>query len=393
MEFLLAALFGVLGGVITGLAPGIHVNLVATLLWSALPWLPFSPTALALFIICVATTHTFLDAIPTVFLGAPDSASALSALPGHRYLLRGMGVMAVKLSTLGALAGLVFGLAVFPIFMRLTLVLERVPREYIGGVLVCIPVIMLLRERKRWYALLVVALSSGLGVVGFRYPDPLFPMLTGLFGVAMLLASLRENVSIPKQEFLPVVQLRWGDAVRAMLGGLIAGGLTAVLPGLGAAHAAVVGMVLAFGTGDHGFLILTGTIGTTNFFLSLAAYAAVEKARNGALLTATALAPNIPVGAAIGAALFAGGIGFVLTLRVARAASTFLPRIPYQALSWGVIGVTSALVVALNGIAGVGLLIVATAIGTITASAKCARAHAMSCILVPVGLRFLGLPV
>jgi putative membrane protein len=393
MELVLAALLGILGGIITGLAPGIHVNLVATLLWSALPWIPFSPLALAIFIISVATTHTFLDAIPTVFLGAPDSASALSALPGHRYLLRGMGVMAVKLSTLGALAGLVFGLAVFPLFTRVTAVLEEIPKHYIGIVLLSIPLIMLFRERKRWAAALVIVLASGLGVVGFRYSDPLFPMLTGLFGVSMLLASLREKVSIPEQQFLPVMQLRWRDAIRAMAGGLIAGGLTAVLPGLGAAHAAVVGMVLAMGTGDHGFLILTGTIGTTNFFLSLAAYAAVEKARNGALLTATALAPNIPIMAAIGAALFAGGVGFVLTLRLARTASTFLPRIPYQTLSWTVIGTTSVLVVVLNGLSGVGLLIAATAIGTLTATAKCARAHAMSCILVPVGLRFLGLPV
>ncbi len=393
MEFILAAIIGIVCGIITGLAPGIHVNLVCSLLWAALPWIPFSPAAIAVFIIAVATTHTFLDAIPSVFLGAPDSASALGVLPGHRYLLKGQGVMAVRLSTVGALGGLLLGLVCYPLFAYATVLFERVPRVWLGATLLAIPIIMLLREKKRTAALIVIVLSSTLGMVGFRYPDPLFPMLSGLFGTSMLLISLREKINIPTQAWRDETQLRLGDAARAGIGGLIAGGLTAILPGVGAAHASVIGMLLATGTGDHGFLILTGTIGTTNFFLSLAAFDAIGKARNGALLTATNLSPNESIMACIGAALLAGGIGAILTLKFARVAAALLPKIPYQGLSLAVIGSTAILVLLLNSWSGLGLLICSTCIGLLSGVSKCARAHAMSCILVPVGLRFLGVGV
>ncbi len=60
-------------------------------------------------------THTFLDIIPSVFLGAPDEDTALSVLPGHRLMLAGRGYEAIKCSALGSFGSvLVALLALFP---------------------------------------------------------------------------------------------------------------------------------------------------------------------------------------------------------------------------------------------------------------------------------------
>src|SRR3989338_1637338 len=93
-ELIIALLLGVTSGIITGLTPGIHSNLVSLLVLQFTPLLMpyFSLLSLATFIMSMSITHTFLDAIPSIFLGAPESDTVLGVLPGHRYLLRGNGL-------------------------------------------------------------------------------------------------------------------------------------------------------------------------------------------------------------------------------------------------------------------------------------------------------------
>ena len=133
LAIIIFTLLGSLAGIITGLVPGIHVNTVAYVILAsqsliismavwAFGWA--SPSSLELLIIvsCLVIgnviTHTFLDFIPSVFLGAPDSDTALSLLPGHRMMLAGRGYEAVKYSVIGSL-GAVFGALALLIPMRL----------------------------------------------------------------------------------------------------------------------------------------------------------------------------------------------------------------------------------------------------------------------------------
>jgi TctA family transporter len=65
-------------------------------------------------------THTFLDFIPSVFLGAPEGETALSLLPGHRMMLAGRGYEAVKCSVIGSFGAVIGALALL-VPMRLIL--------------------------------------------------------------------------------------------------------------------------------------------------------------------------------------------------------------------------------------------------------------------------------
>ncbi|MEM4248135.1 MAG: tripartite tricarboxylate transporter permease, partial [Candidatus Nanoarchaeia archaeon] len=122
LELLLALLLGVCAGSITGLTPGIHTNTVAALVLAGLPFLSahFSFTALGVFLVTMVIVHSFLDFIPSIFLGAPDEGeTALSVLPGHKLLLEGQGYKALKLTVVGGVGTFLIGLVTLPLFFAL----------------------------------------------------------------------------------------------------------------------------------------------------------------------------------------------------------------------------------------------------------------------------------
>ncbi|RLF59110.1 MAG: hypothetical protein DRN37_04200, partial [Thermoplasmata archaeon] len=116
-----ASIVGTLFGVFTGLIPGLHVNNVAILLLSVSPLIVESlEGALHLdegvvllmvssSIVATSMTHTFLDFIPSTFLGAPEPETALSVLPAHGMLLEGRGYRAIFLSAAGSFGAVMFG--------------------------------------------------------------------------------------------------------------------------------------------------------------------------------------------------------------------------------------------------------------------------------------------
>ena len=103
-EILIAVFLGCLMGVVTGLTPGLQINLVALILFSISPFLLgcTNVIAVASFIIAMSITHTFTDFISATYLGAPADDTALAVLPAHRLLLDGMGHEAVKLTVIGS---------------------------------------------------------------------------------------------------------------------------------------------------------------------------------------------------------------------------------------------------------------------------------------------------
>lgn len=110
---LISMFFGFLLGIISGLIPGIHVNNFALVLVALSPLfmdLGFAPFYIAVIILSNSITQTFLDIIPSIFLGAPEADTALAVLPGHALLAEGKGSEAVRLSAIGAAGSVVVSL-------------------------------------------------------------------------------------------------------------------------------------------------------------------------------------------------------------------------------------------------------------------------------------------
>src|SRR6056297_2956146 len=93
---------GVALGTCSGLVPGLHVNTLALLLAAAAPLAPGPPHLVGAALLAAGVTHSFLDVVPTLALGVPDPAMAVSALPGHRLVMGGRGREALRVSALGS---------------------------------------------------------------------------------------------------------------------------------------------------------------------------------------------------------------------------------------------------------------------------------------------------
>jgi putative membrane protein len=389
LELLAAILIGIACGIITGLTPGVHINLVSALLLSAAPLLLANDIpliAVGALITAMAITHSFLDTIPSIFLGAPDDDKALGVLPGHRYLLRGNGLMAVKLSVIGGALGTTLAAILLPAAILTLGAIYEFIRQYLFWVLAGIIAYLILRDKKRLLALIIFTWSGLLGLVVLRLPmrDPLLPLLSGMFGVATLIYSLNDSQQIPEQHDHPYTELDGRKTVQGSVMGFFAGSITALLPGISASAAAAVSSQ-GQDLGDHGFLILLGSLGSASFILSFAAFVAFEKARNGATLVITEL---VPIDARalvilVGCAFAATGLAALITLWFGRRATKILPKMPYRETCLGVIAFLILIVLWRSSWIGLVVLATSTAVGLMPAALKTARAQAMGCLLLP----------
>ncbi len=394
-EIILAVLFGCLMGLITGLTPGLHINLVALILFSISPILLgyTNVIAVASFIIAMSITHTFTDFISATYLGAPSDDTALAVMPAHRLLLQGMGHEAIRLATIGSLLCLILTIAIAPLLIFAVPIIFSSLKDYVGWILLAVVVFMISREEyldKKFWAFAVVALSGILGLIVFNIPnlkDPLLPMLSGLFGVSVLLLSLTQKVVLPIQRTTEMIKLKTRDTIKSLTSGVASGSLVSIFPGLGPAQAAVISGQFIKRTDTHSYLVLVGGINTVSMILSLITLFTIDKARNGSIIVVQQLMQKIDLNALIlflSVALIAGGIATFLTMYTSRIFSKIMNKINYSLLSVLIIAFIGIMVLYFSGFIGFLILIVATAIGLVPNIKDVSRSNSMACLLVPI---------
>ena len=114
LTVLLASAIGTAIGTFTGMVPGIHVNTAAAVLLESLSFFSglfsfASGLDCAVLVSCcifsASAVHSFVDFVPSVFIGVPDADDALSVLPGHRLFLEGQAMRAVRAAAIGSVVG------------------------------------------------------------------------------------------------------------------------------------------------------------------------------------------------------------------------------------------------------------------------------------------------
>jgi putative membrane protein len=179
LSALLFALLGSVLGICSGITPGVHVNTLALLLVSAFPVLApsvedlcsflsldaaFVPMLLSCAIVSAAVTHSFLDFLPSLFLGVPEEGTIVSHLPGHRLLLEGKAMDAVRCAALGSLVGALFGtLLVMPlrIIMAPPFSADSLITPFVPYVLLLVSAALILSELRKAPAVAVLDCREG----------------------------------------------------------------------------------------------------------------------------------------------------------------------------------------------------------------------------------------
>jgi putative membrane protein len=393
IEILAAVLLGVLAGTFTGLAPGIHVNLVSALVVGASAvFIPlFGIEAIVAFIISLAITHSFLDVIPSIFLGAPDPDQALSVLPGHRLLIEGKGFEAVKLTIIGSLFGLLFCTIFYVFLEKVLFFIYPVAEKYIWQMIFIVSLFMIFYSGNTFRNIFVFLSSGILGILvfGARMEEPLFPLLTGMFGVSTLIFSLNDKNSIPKQDFSSKTEFNFSKGILSVFVGAISGFVTAVLPGIGASTAATVGSLILGDKEARNFLVLTGSITTVNFFMSIAALNVLGKARNGAIVSLMQIIEKPSVLLMIMASLISAGLAVFIALSFSKYFIKLLQRMNYAVVAKIVIAVLIILTFVFSGFQGFYVLILSTGIGLYCNHKGIQRSIMMACIMLPVMIYFI----
>jgi putative membrane protein len=400
LEILLGTVIGVLLGTISGIIPGVHANTLAGVLLSlqAVLLSVLGPVALAGALFAALITHTFVDSVPSTFLGIPEADTSLAVLPAHALCLEGNGEEAVRIAALGSACAIVIAVPVSVLCFMLLPSLQPYFDWWIGILLVASVGYMIVMSEAPGWALAIFTVSGTLGAFALHYSflswhtiagasAILMPLLTGLFGISVLLVA--SQGTLPVQHFSG---LRIGDCavIKYSLLGTGAGIAVGWLPGLSTASAnGVLASVIGYEKDRRSYILATSAANTANAFIGLAALFALSRMRNG-VMAALAELPLPSMGELMVAGVLAACAAYLVTIRLSASAG-MLNGFDSRILNRSVIAFVVLLALILTGPFGLFILLLATTIGFVPHLVNVPRMYCMGAIMVPVMLYSFGI--
>ncbi len=418
------ALVGAVIGAVLALAPGLHIYNVAGLafLLAAQGALPLAGQAMAMLMIGLVVGWSVVNVIPSVFLFAPDDASAFIVLPATKMLLRGRGLDAAMLVGAGSLGALLALALAAPLLDEVLRPMRQIIAPHMAWMLTAIIAFLVIGEWPRHDALAPTPLrrllsawgylGAGLltfilsGILGFvllyRSPVPieasfqnLLPAFVGLFAVPGLLQMLLFGVRPPKQDTALRLEVTPYQLARGTLtgvaGGLFAGVLPVISGGIG-------GLLAGHATAqrdDRIFLVSQGASKIAYYAggLLLLFVPGLALTRGGMAWMISAI--YVPYGwpsywLAVAAVALAGALSFALLVALARGAAALTGRLDAKLVSALALAMSVAITLGFTGLGGLGVMVVATFIGLIPVLVGGRRMNCLGVLLAPITLNVIG---
>jgi len=399
IEILLGVLIGVALGTVSGIIPGVHANTLAGVLLSLQLVLLslLGPVALAGAMFAALITHTFVDAIPSTFLGVPEADTSLAVLPAHALCMEGNGEEAVRTAALGSACAMVIAVPLSILCFLALPALQPYFDWWIGILLVASVGYMIVTSEAPGWAFAIFLVSGMLGAFTLHYAflgwhtlaggsAILMPLLTGLFGVAVLLTASRGV--LPEQHFMG---LRVDDrtVVKCSVLGTFAGVAVGWLPGLSTASAnGVLASLIGYEKDRRAYILATSAANTANAFIGLAALFALSRMRNGVMVALSDL-PLPTMSELMVVGILAALAAYLITIGLSRFAY-LLHGLDSNLLNRAVIVFVVCLSFLLTGPFGLLILILAIAVGLVPHIVNVPRVYCMGAIMIPVMLWSFG---
>ncbi len=399
LTLILGMFTGLICGVISGLIPGIHSNTVAGIIAGVSPFLlpVFGPEGLVAVLISLLISHLFVENIPSAFFGIPDAGSSLSVLPAHSLTLEGKGEEAVRLSALGCLYGISMGIPVSVVAYFALTPLQGYIDWMTATMLVSMMGLIIIHEEFPLWALLIFLCSGVLGIFAFTYDylswsivgenSILMPLLTGLFGLSVILTS-SQGGSIPHQTFYRI-KLSSKEILSSAISGTLSGLIVGWLPGLSTASAnAVIHTRIRYDTERRRYLVAAGAATTANAIIGIAAFYGIDRTRNGVMVVISSLSPSsFPTLLTI--CITSSLVAYLLVIRLSKVARVF-SGINARNLNTCIGGFVIVLSGVFTGPFGLLILLCATSIGYTCSLLNLSRVTCMGAVTIPVILYSIG---
>ncbi len=413
---LLMSLAGSALGTFTGLVPGIHVNTLAAVMLASYPAISSAigglappgcvPVMVSACIVSASVVHSFVDFIPSVFIGAPDADEALTMLPGHRLLMEGRGMAAVRAAAVGSAVGAFLSVLLSVPFQYLMIKgLAEIMDEITLFVVLTVSFIVIcsasgLRDRLLAASVFVASGLLGLACSMAGIPSSgilgegtlLFPMLTGLFGIPPLLESAK-SAGIPEQED------GGGDVgVVPGLKGVLTGCLAGWFPGITATAGAAVSSAVSKEDCPERFISLVASIGTVTSVFSIVTLSVTGSGRSG---TSAVIKEIIGDGLdgfcssdfllLLLAVCSAAAVGYAIALVAGKGMSGIAGSIDAGKMNRGALLLVLSLVFLMTGPGGLAVLAVSSLLGLVPQREGVSRIPLTGCLMLPVIVSGLGI--
>jgi putative membrane protein len=417
LTLVLCVSLGFILGIFSGLIPGLHINNFAVIMLAVSPQLMaqgLSPYHMASIILAASISQTYFDIIPAVFVGAPDSDTALAVLPGHSLLLEGRGIEAVRLSALGSSGSIIVALLlVVPLSWIFTSYYDYL-MKYVGVLLLAIALLMIKTEtgpqiegqgslvhwKYKTLAALLFLTSGFLGIFAFSHedmlssplglePQVLLPLLSGLFGAAFLVLSLAMETEMPEQKETEL-RLPLSSLAKSIFSGSLGGSVVAWIPGV-SPSVATIATRLGAPSSPEEFLVSIAGVNTANALFSLVALYAIGRPRSGAAAAIEKLMTLdywtlLQMMAMI---VIVAAASYLTVIATACYTAQIISRLNYKMLCTAVLLFLILMTLGFTGPFGLFIFFLATVVGLIAPIAGIHKTHAMGVLMLPLIIYYI----
>lgn len=368
-------IYGLFLGVLSGLIPGLHSNTLISILSS----ISLENQDFALLIIALLPVNIIISFIPSIFFGIPDQNTVVSVLPGHRMVLEGRGLAAVKVIIVSVLFSVLIASAVFSISMDFFSVAYLLIQPYMKYIVLFLSMIFIMRTKNPVISAVVFIISGFVGISSFNssMEDKFLPMFSGMFAIASMLNYGKQKIPEQKDEQLDF------DFLKFSFLGVIAGAFADLFPGISSASQVAVFLSIFVPMNSLNYLAAISSISVSEALFSLSTAVSIGKARMGATSKIMELIPineNLQlffvlfIFACAIAALFV----YFLRKRISSMANTDFSHFNILLIPYLI-----AIVFIIDGFLGIFIMVLGTALGYVTIRLNVERTNLMGAIILP----------
>lgn len=219
MEFVLAVLLGIAGGMLSGIIPGVGATIVVVLLMPIL--LAFDPVYILVSFVSLYSISQYIGSVPAIILGVPGEISSMAAVSESKQIIKQQRQSeAIAHAALGSLFGgiiCLFFVVVGLDILNYLAVVFRTPIKLVV-LLLLILVTAIVAGNKMTVNIFLMILGSLFGIIGihgtynrefftFDNPNlmtglPLFPVLLCLFVLPTFYKIVTDNSQFSKSEIV-----------------------------------------------------------------------------------------------------------------------------------------------------------------------------------------------
>lgn len=375
MSDALVFIIGFLIGMASGIIPGLHPNTVIPILAS----LGLDDRTMALLIISLYPASLISSFIPAIFFGIPESRTVLATLPGHRMVLKGEGMAALKTVLLSSLLAALLAAALFQPSLGFFTVAYAAIRPYMGWILLGLSLVLLARTKKPHLSAAVFLVAGLLGHYSLNSAmrDPFLPLFCGMFALAALANYGKNRIPEQKDERMGFGFMKF-TAI-----GVALGMLADLIPGIGSPSQVAAFATIAMPMDTLAYLGTISAISVSQSIFSLSTSMAIDKSRIGATATLAGFM-DIETNVMLLLPLFIISMALAtLVVYALRQRMGAMASVDFSAMNIVLALYIGAVTFVLDGAVGLAVLAVAGGLGWVTVRLGVERTTLMGSIIVP----------